>query len=286
VGGGVGQVQKERLARRFLLVLPQEAHRVIADRIRIIKDRGLVIGVVFGGDKPVLPAQGGRVEEIAIPADGAIELLKTALQGPVGVVVVGAVAVRDVPFAAHIRAVAGGAQYFRDRHALAIQVAAVTRVIAVHHHVADARLVRIQAGQQRRPRGAAARGVVELGEPEAVGRQRIQVRRLNLPAATAQVGKADVVGQDQQKIGPLRPPQGQEAQQQNDRPGRALHKEAPGYQVCFRASARRNPARARRRCMARCASRAYSAGTAGMSASATLPDLTADACTHFTRSGA
>src|SRR3546814_13232763 len=58
------------------------------------------------------------------------------------------------------------------------------------------RLMRIGAGEQRGPRGAAPRIVVELREGEAVFRQRIDIRRRDFTAETAHVGRADVVEQD------------------------------------------------------------------------------------------
>ena len=58
----------------------------------------------------------------------------------------------------------------------------------------------MQPGHQRRPRRAAEGTVVELREPDAFRRQPIQVRRLNLAAVAAEIGKAHVVGQDDDDV--------------------------------------------------------------------------------------
>jgi hypothetical protein len=53
--------------------------------------------------------------------------------------------------------------------------------------VAHARLVRVESGQQRSSGGAATGRVVELGEPQALGSQRVEVRCGDLAAITADV---------------------------------------------------------------------------------------------------
>ena len=85
---------------------------------------------------------------------------------------------------------------------MAVQVAAVAVVAAVLHHVADARLVRIQAGEQARPGRAAAGRVVELREPQAAGGQPVEVRRVDLAAVAADVREAHVVGEDDDDVRP------------------------------------------------------------------------------------
>ena len=62
-------------------------------------------------------------------------------------------------------------------------------------------LVAVEPGQQRHPRRVALGRVVELREPQPVGRQRVEVRRLDLRAVTPQVGEAQVVGHDQHDVG-------------------------------------------------------------------------------------
>src|SRR5579862_6422224 len=66
----------------------------------------------------------------------------------------------------------------------------------------DAGLVAVEPGQKGRTRRTATRGVVELGETDALRRQTIQIRRGNLRAITSEIGKAHVVGHNQDDIGP------------------------------------------------------------------------------------
>ena len=64
-------------------------------------------------------------------------------------------------------------------------------------------LMRIEPGDQRRPRRAAAGTVVELREPHAARRQRVEVRRRNLAAVAADVREAHVVDQHDDDVRPL-----------------------------------------------------------------------------------
>jgi hypothetical protein len=65
---------------------------------------------------------------------------------------------------------------------------------------ADARLVGVQAGEQRRARGAAARRVEELAEAHPLPAEPVEVRGADLPAETADVGVAEIVGQDEHDV--------------------------------------------------------------------------------------
>ena len=107
---------------------------------------------------------------------------------------------RDVPLAAHVGVVAAGLQHLRDRHAAVVEVAGVALRAGVVGEDADAGLVRMQAGQQRGARRAAARGVVELREAQAVGGEAVEVGRVDLAAVAADVGVAHVVVEDQDDV--------------------------------------------------------------------------------------
>ena len=63
--------------------------------------------------------------------------------------------------------------------------------------------MRMESRHQGRPRRAAERTVVELREAHAAGGQAVQIRRLDLAAVTAEVGVAQVIGQDQHDVRPL-----------------------------------------------------------------------------------
>ena len=55
------------------------------------------------------------------------------------------------------------------------------------------------------PRWPASRRVVELGEPQPAGGEPVQVGRLDLAAVAAQVGEAQVIGEDDDDVGSRRP---------------------------------------------------------------------------------
>ena len=107
----------------------------------------------------------------------------------------------DMPLAGHQRAVAVGFQHFGDRRRILAKIALVGRGAEVRAHVADASAVRIQAGQQRSARGAAAGRVVHGGQQRAVAGDAVDVRRANLSAHDAEVAETEVVGQDDDDVG-------------------------------------------------------------------------------------
>ena len=110
-----------------------------------------------------------------------------------------------MPLPAHVSAVARRAQRLGNRHAPPVQVPGIAVVppAAPPRHVSHARLVRVKPRQQARPRRAAPRRVVELGEAQPVRRQRIQVGRPHLPAVTSQVREPHVIRHDQENVRPL-----------------------------------------------------------------------------------
>ena len=63
-------------------------------------------------------------------------------------------------------------------------------------------LMGVKAGKQGRPRGTAARAVVELAESDAPLGQAVEVRRGDLRAVAADVREAHVVGHNQDDVGP------------------------------------------------------------------------------------
>ncbi|OQC18699.1 MAG: hypothetical protein BWX70_03432 [Verrucomicrobia bacterium ADurb.Bin070] len=62
-------------------------------------------------------------------------------------------------------------------------------------------LLRVVAGDQRAACGPAAGGVVALGEAQAVAGEAVEMRRGDLGTVAADIGEAEVVGQDHQNIG-------------------------------------------------------------------------------------
>ena len=68
----------------------------------------------------------------------------------------------------------------------------------------EADLLGVVAGEERGARGPAAGRVVELREAQAVGGERVEVRRGDFAAVAAGVGEAHVVGEEDQEVGRLR----------------------------------------------------------------------------------
>ena len=97
-------------------------------------------------------------------------------------------------------AIAGGLEHFGEGHAAIVDRARISARAVVVGEDADARLVRMQAGQQRCARRAAARRVVELREAHAVRGQAVEVRRADLAAVAAEIREAHVVGEDQHDV--------------------------------------------------------------------------------------
>ena len=76
----------------------------------------------------------------------------------------------------------------------------ITRLIFCVSHLADARLLVIQAGEQSGPCRTTAGSIVKLRVPDAVSREIIDVRRMRLASVTAEVRIAHIVGHDEDNI--------------------------------------------------------------------------------------
>ena len=154
-------------------------------------------------DALVVPGQRAGMVVAAGAGDDAVEGVEAPLPGPV---VLGTVAIHvsgHVPLARHVGPVAGLPERLGDGHGIGVEVAGVAVDAVVVHHVTDVGLVRVQPGQQRRPRGAAAGGVVELAEAQPARRQPVQVGGGDLAAVATQVREAHVVVEDHDDVGPV-----------------------------------------------------------------------------------
>jgi hypothetical protein len=96
---------------------------------------------------------------------------------------------------------ATGLERLGDGDAAIVEVACVAFRAEVVSEDADAGLVRVQAREQRRARGAAARGVIELRAAQAAGGQAIEVGCLDFAAIAADIGEAHVIVEDQNDVG-------------------------------------------------------------------------------------
>ena len=191
---GIGDVAKERHLLPFPCVVVYIIDRLIADRIGIEE----ILALVFDIDPLVLARQRIRIVKASRARDRPEEAIEAALPGPA---VLGPVVVPgDMPLAAHIGSVARPLEHLGNRRGIGCQVAAIAIDPIVVHHVPDISLVRMQPGQQRRPGRATARRIVKLCKTQTAFRQAIQIRRLDLAAVAAQVGKAHIVVENQQDI--------------------------------------------------------------------------------------
>ena len=176
---GEGEEMKERFIAMLLLMLLEHSDRVIGNGVRGIKLRA---------------DRRGRLALV-------IEEMKFQPKEPVVVDVVRAIKpvgqrhAVHVPFAGVIGAVPGRLEHHRQqpRPLRPIGPPLSARMIAPH-------LLRVVAGQNRRPRRPTACRVVKLCVPQAVLRQPIQMRRFNLATVTAQIRVPQVIGHDHQYI--------------------------------------------------------------------------------------
>ena len=208
---GESHVNKEGLIAFVLLDVP---HRMIADGVRVIIFVGLVPLVGAWRYLGVFARERIRIKETARTVNRAIKAIEPALAWPVVFRSFRFHVRRHVPFTGHVSGVSGGLEHLGDGANVLPEVALVTRQPLVAHHPADARLMRVHAGEQRGPRGAAAAGVVKLRKTHALVRQRIQPRRADLAAVTADIAPPHVVRHCNDDIGAgrlggLRPVHGQ-----------------------------------------------------------------------------
>src|SRR5205823_1783390 len=99
VGGGVGDVEEERLAGRLLVVVGHEADGVVGDGVGVVVALGLVFGVVGRVDAGVVAGEGVGAEVVAGPGEGAVVAVEAALERPVVFGAVRAGVFGDVPLA-------------------------------------------------------------------------------------------------------------------------------------------------------------------------------------------
>ena len=105
-----------------------------------------------------------------------------------------------MPFSHPSSAVAGILEHFGYCYAVVGHCAAISRLMLVECHTSHSGLVLIKAGEHRSPSGAAAAGVVEMSETDAVFGQTVEVGCLHIAAIAANVGIAEVVGKNHQNV--------------------------------------------------------------------------------------
>ncbi|MNP01090.1 hypothetical protein D3C76_928930 [compost metagenome] len=111
----------------------------------------------------------------------------------------------QVPFAAHQGLVTGIAKQLRQGHHAVIEIAFVAWLADQFRgqrfgHGTDAGDVVVGAGEQHRAGWRAGRRGVEVGQAQAGVGQGVEVRGADLAAEGADVGEAEVVGDDHQEV--------------------------------------------------------------------------------------
>ena len=173
-------IVEERFSRVLPRVVGEALHGMVADRrggIEIIGDRHL----------PAVLDDAGGCKKIAVTL-GHVERPREPLRPRVAV---------DMPLAGVIRPIAGRCEQFRQEPRpggpRSLPISAFRQGIAADR-------LRIVAGEQGRPGRPAAGGVVALSEPQAAGGQAIKMGRVDLPAIRAQVGEAEIIGEDHDHV--------------------------------------------------------------------------------------
>ena len=209
VGRRVGEVEEKRFVVFGVFV------HVADGLLREVVGNVISLGNLAHGLLAIDEAE--RVEVVHHAVDRAVEILEAAAGGVVDLVgellvvdmvgqpfaLVGAQGrFGDVPFPDHARVVSRTAERLGDRHGVLRQRAAVSRQVVVESHPADARLVLVEAREQRRPGGAAAARVVEVVEAKPVRCQPVEVGGMDFTPVTSDVGEAQIVGQNDDYVRP------------------------------------------------------------------------------------
>ena len=129
-------------------------------------------------------------------AEESVEIVEAAVYG--------GVCLSHVPFACHGGMITGCPERFGDGEVVVLAIAPVALgpcFPVVAHHFADTYPVGVEPRQQAGPRGAAASRIVELREAQAFGRQPVQCGGFDFASEASRIGKAEVVGQDDDDVG-------------------------------------------------------------------------------------
>ena len=191
-----------------------EERTVGADALRVGQHREQLVDQVFRHVVAVL-GLGGRLDRVVVAHQLGVELVGLALEEAVEAVE--AAAERplvertggralfhrgEVPLADAERGVARLAQHLGDRGGVVADVAELVRESGaeVRHGTHPDGVLRAP-GQQRRSGRRAQRRHVEVRELQAVGGERVDVRRVDVGAVAAELGEPGVVEQHQHDVG-------------------------------------------------------------------------------------
>ena len=173
MGGGEGNVLKERFVgfRKF----PDLPTGLDPDAIRVI----VILLVDLG--KLGIAGQGIRIIKGTGPRHGPVEIIETALDGSVLLGVSS-----KVPFSYHSGLVTGWLEKFRNGY------------------LTGAQTIAVDPAHQGGPCGPTPGCVVELGEPQAVLGELVQVGGIDFPSEASEVRESHVVREDDDDVGTIR----------------------------------------------------------------------------------
>ena len=188
----VGSGEGDKLEKVFLGMIDGVAAETSH---RMVPDRGRSVEVVALRMRLPLHRHAAGVEEVALAGASDVERTVKSLRQRRSV---------DMPFARVVGAVARGFQELgkepgpRGTRSLG-PAAKPLAAVAGRQRIATNRL-RIEAGEERRPARPAAGCVRGLRKPQSPARQPIEVRRVDLAAIRAEVGEAEIVGEDHHHV--------------------------------------------------------------------------------------
>ena len=194
VHGALTVVEEERLVRVGRLRLADHRDGSIGQ----VVGQEVALRVLVDVDRVVVVDHAVRLVQVREPVEEAVVPVEALLQRPrrtVAGVVLGAVGAQ-VPLADHERLVAGATQELRHRRRQVGQLHGVPREPRIGvRHVAHARSMGFETGEQRGTGRRAHRGGVEVGVAHALLREAVEVGRGDLRAVAAEVGEPQVVAQ-------------------------------------------------------------------------------------------
>ena len=200
VGGGMGEVEEERLIGPDGVALAHHGDRLVGEVVGQVVAVGVGVDVEVGivGDELV-----GMVE-VGEGVEDAVEALEAPLQWPrvhragrrrVGVTT-------QVPLPHTERRPPGVPERLGHGDGVVGQLRPIPgKAGVVLGDVADAGPMRGQSGQQRCAGRRAHRGDVEIGELETLTGQTVEVRRGDLRPLAPEIGEPDVVHEDHDDVG-------------------------------------------------------------------------------------
>ena len=188
VGGSEGDVLEERFSRMIDGVAAETSHRMVSNRGRSVE-------VIALRMRLSLHSHAAGIEKVALASASDIERTVKALRERRSV---------NMPFARVVAAVARGFeelwQEFRPRGTLSLGPTGKSlAAIAGRERIATNRLW-IKPSKERRPTRPAAGRARGLREPQSPARQPIKVRRVDLAAVGAEIGEAEIVGEDHHHV--------------------------------------------------------------------------------------